>query len=206
MICSRLRHILSGCPAVLTYPYLNRATKRSLRKRLSEDHEYFYHFTLDRNLEGIRSSGIDPKHEGSDSAYAPRDEPPAMRFCTVNGLQTGLSAAWARNRVYDSSLGIMRDGDASVVLLRVKASKLLSLEFGLDHSFVRDKEVRSEMRDDFLTENGFAGLVQKYGAISCYELVPSRQLQICTTDVEAYVRTGRGMFEHLRRPWWAIRH
>jgi hypothetical protein len=189
------------------YPLLKDATKLSLRERLQKEHEFFYHFTMDSNLESIRNSGIDPKYEGADSAYSQRrlEPPSAMRFCTKDELSLGYRTALTRNFVFDDSLGMIVPGDAAVVLLRIKSSTLLSREFGLDHSYVTESEIAPLLSDGFLTENDFAKFAKKTGAISCYEALPAHQMYICTTDVEVYQRTHVGEFDYLRRPWWTVK-
>lgn len=189
------------------YPLLEDDTKASLRERLQREHEFFYHFTPDSNLESIRNSGIDPNYEGIDSAYSQRRYEPAkaMRFCTKDGLSVGYGSALTRNSVFDDSQGIWTQGNATVVLLRIKSSILLSREFGLDHSFVTESQLAPHLSDGYLTESDFAKMVRTSGAISCHESLPAHQTFICTTDVKAYVRMHIGEFGCLRRPWWTVK-
>jgi hypothetical protein len=61
---------------------------------------------------------------------------------------------------------------------------LLSKSFGLDHSFdVVSMAVESILLSkDTVSAEEFVNLVAKYGSISCYEIIPPDELEICVDE------------------------
>jgi hypothetical protein len=182
-----------------TYSLLSNEAKIEVRKQLCNC-EYFYHFTLSRNLKSIRISGLDPAFESDDSKYANYKEcepGPAVRFCTLNpeGLNSGLSAALARARVWRD--GIMVAGCVPIAVLRAKSRSLLDRDFGLDHSFGNLAKDAGPPSPGFLSAEKFISLVRKYGVISAYQSLPPTELELCTSDGRRFAAERLGNFRSL---------
>jgi hypothetical protein len=165
------------------YPLLSTADADAVRKQLSAGHQYFYHFTLDANLQSIAAEGLHPRFVSEASQYATCREPArAMRFCIRSSLALGLSAASTRNQYWDEHAFLWLPKSSKVVLIRTPADSLLSRSFGLDHSFGdADREVTRLLGDSRqqLTPDEFMRVVVKFGAISSYEPIPPGELEVC---------------------------
>lgn len=159
--------------------------------------KYVFHFTLKQRIGSIKTKGLDPSYESEDSRYAIRNCEPgdAMRYCFKLGLPVGYSTAISRSQ---------RDGEyvtrqEDVVLLRAPANALLSRSFGLDHSNAdvttkTPDQVTALIRPFSLAE--FIDIVQKTGVISCYEIIPPSELEICIQS-EYFLYPESGKFSAL---------
>jgi hypothetical protein len=170
----------------------------AVRKELEGLHRYFYHFTLDIHLASIAQYGLDPTFEGDDSRYAGRFLEPgnAMRYCIESKLDLGLSAAVTRNQEYSDDAGTwVQKSGSNVVVLRTPATSLLGRIFGLDHSFGNaELEVSGILRDkQRLAPEVFITLVSRFGAISCYEVIPAAELEVCR-DPQSFCLSKAGEF------------
>lgn len=156
-----------------------------VRAQLEKNHQHFYHFTLSSRIDSIKNLGLDPGYESTDSLYGGRDrEPPkAMRFCTKSNLNLGFSVANQRNQIFNQNTSVWHPSQSvQVVLLRTKATSLLSRSFGLDHSY----DIESRSAEELLCENKrtllpneFVEIINRHGSISCYETIPPGDLEIC---------------------------
>lgn len=164
-------------------------------------HRFFYHFTLDDNLPSIRKHGLSPSFEGPDSSYGQRTFEPekALRYCLEHELATGLSAARSRARVWDDATGHWVERPEKIVLLRMPSSVLLHRAYGLDHSHggvMGSVNALALVPGQTLTADQFVRIVEAEGVISCYDIIPAADLQLCSTPIP-YVEARVGDFVRL---------
>lgn len=186
---------------MVDYILLPDTARTTVRERLAREHKYFYHFTLDQHASSIKQFGLDPRFEGDDSSYPNRDREPskAIRYCTEQNLALGLSAASTRQTVWDPSAEMHVPGPARIILLRTPANCLLEKPFGLDHSFsdaARSAEQILQTRPS-LSADEFHDIVTRFGAVSCYAVIPPTELEICIGDVAAFCHAHTGDFSPL---------
>jgi hypothetical protein len=187
----------------IQYTLLSEADACTARGLLEHIHEHFYHFTLDDHIESIKNTGLDPGFEGEDSHYPNRDREPAnaIRYCTSKVLTLGLSAAATRNRVWSPKHDIWCPRPPErIILLRTRASGLLSRSFGLDHSHSevsRAAEALLTETKERLTAAEFVAIVAEYGDISSYEPIPANELEICA-NIKDFCDGLPGEFSPLR--------
>ena len=169
------------------YPLLSKDDAVAVKELLEQTHEHFYHYTLVDYIVSIKETGLDPSFEGTDSGYQNRRrEPPnAIRYCTRGACAFGLSAALTRNQIYRDYSWHPHSRER-IILLRTKASSLLSRPFGLDHSHSDASSTAEAMihgNKDYLTPNEFIKIVTDHGGISCYEAIPANELEICGDEL-----------------------
>jgi hypothetical protein len=183
------------------YPLLTEADVTAVREKLLHAHQHFFHFTLDMHVSSIVKSGIDPAREGEASKYGDRTREPAhaMRYCTQSGLDVGLRAAMTRNSYYDYAAEMWKERAGKIVLLRTPAAALLNRSFGLDLSFGDVKLAVTGLlgeTEEYLEPDDFIRLIDEFGVISSYEMIPASEFDICA-DPGGFCRSLVGTFTPL---------
>jgi len=162
-----------------SYPFLAVDDVPKVREVLLLKNQHFYHFTLDKDIDGIKQEGIHPKFEKKRSApLGERVEPPAMRYCTKQGWEVGFATVKVRAEEWNEE----HPGDpANIVLLRVAATTFLDRPFGLDHShgFVVSRFENIRESSEYVSVDDFLKITDDYGAISSYAVILPEELEKC---------------------------
>lgn len=146
--------------------------------------QFFYHGTPSKNLASIKEHGLHPGHESEESSYGGRNREPskALRYCIKQHTGLAMSAAGTRAQEWNPRAEFWETpSDAEILLLRVRASALLARSFGLDHSF-GDVRIAVEgllASKETVSAEEFIDLIERFGSISCYELIPPEDIEIC---------------------------
>lgn len=177
---------------------LSEADKVAVRLRLGRPDQYFYHGTSRVRLDSIRQYGVDPRFESDESDYPHRDREPgkAMRYCTDSHLDLALLAAQNKSSRPDEVVSCHPEDR---LILRTKAASLLKRDFGLDfsHEVARRAAERILQSNQYLTPDEFIQIITYYGAISCYEAIPSDELEMCNGAIRSAAEVSGCQFSPL---------
>ncbi len=157
---------------------------RSTVSNVLAQHQFFYHGTPSKNLASIKENGLHPRHESEDSNYVGRNREPskALRYCIKQHTGMAMSAAGTRAQEWNPRVEFWETPlEAGMLFLRVPASVLLARSFGLDHSF-GDVRILVEgvlASKKTVSAEEFIDLIERFGSISCYDIIPPEHLEIC---------------------------
>ena len=162
------------------YQHLERSAAREALEKLIAIQPHVYHGTTRDRLRSIRSRGLDPSYEHSQSSYHYAwEEPPAIRLAIDPAI--AIQTANSRSQKYDDVVGFMVV--ARPVLLRFKTELLLTKEIGIDHSFA---PMQAEFKDlqgqntTPLNATTFLGLIKKHRIFSTYTIIELTAIE-CST-------------------------